>query len=305
MFLHSLLSILLHTRVNGGEDAQSVGIYIIMFAVALHVLITPTVERILAPGNRVDGELPLVPRGIVVALGLFCHHVLAQELLEIVGRAFHCLGSLVVESQWHLAGLVILRARDVAALEHLLQNHVAARQASLLVLQRIKQRRVLAESYEHGSLTEVEVARFLAEVGICRALYAHSVVEEIEVVEIHRYYLLLCEIAFQLNGYNPLYRLLQQTFHLAVGFLRVELFCQLLGDGRASSGTLVAHHSALHHRTSEGNEVYSRVFVETLILRSHKRVDEVRRQVVVVHSHSVGLVQVPCANHLSVGRVHL
>ena len=55
---HGFLGILLHTRVDGGVYAQTVGIYIIRFAVALHILVAPTIERVLCPCYRVDNKLP-------------------------------------------------------------------------------------------------------------------------------------------------------------------------------------------------------------------------------------------------------
>ena len=83
--MDSLFSIFLHACIDGGIDFQTIGIDVIRFTVAFEVLIAPSVKRVLLPSNGVDDILAFVPVWISIALRFLGHHILAQELAEIVG----------------------------------------------------------------------------------------------------------------------------------------------------------------------------------------------------------------------------
>ena len=91
MLAHSLLGVLLHTCIEGCEDAQTVSIYVVGFAVSLFVLVTPTEERVFFPRNRVEHKLAHLPLLVVCSFGFLLHHIMAQEYLEVVARAFYVL----------------------------------------------------------------------------------------------------------------------------------------------------------------------------------------------------------------------
>ena len=129
--------------------------------------------------------------------------------------------------------------------------------------------------------------------------------QEVEIVEVERDNLLLSIVAFELHGNNPLYRLLQQALQRTLSRFRIELFGKLLRNGRATAGRSLTKEPALNHSTSKGNEVDTRMVVESGILCSHKSVYEVRRQVAVRYADTVLAVEVPCTNHLAVGTVNL
>ncbi len=61
MIVNSLLSITLHTRINSGINLKTVCIYIIMRAVFLCILITPSIQRVSLPSNTIKNILRLVP----------------------------------------------------------------------------------------------------------------------------------------------------------------------------------------------------------------------------------------------------
>ena len=279
MFEHCFLGIALHARVDGGEDTQSVGIDVVRVSVALEVLVAPSEERVLLPCDGVDDELRAFPCRIVFRLWLFRHHILAYVFAEIGCYAL-LQRALVRLLEFELYGLccilLVFSLRDISCFLHLCQHHIAALAAAVGVSHGIEVRRVLAESDESGSLCHSEVFRVFVEVRACGTLYAYGVVEEVEVVEIHGYYLLLRVVLLQFNCNNPLYGFLQQSLHGAVCLLAIQLLCQLLGDGGAAAGALPSHDTTLEHRSGKGYEVHSRVFVEAFVLNGDKGMDEVR-----------------------------
>ncbi len=83
MLGHSLLGILLHARVDGGVDFQSVVIYVILRAVGLGIFFNPAIQRIGLPGNGVVNEFLPLPASIVGPLGTLGPEHAAQFLTEI------------------------------------------------------------------------------------------------------------------------------------------------------------------------------------------------------------------------------
>ena len=129
--------------------------------------------------------------------------------------------------------------------------------------------------------------------------------QEVEVVEIHGYYLVLGIVFLNLHCNDPLYRFLQRTLHHAMCLSWVKLLRKLLGNGWTSSSVFLSKYSALDYGTSKGKEVYARMVVESCVLSCHKCLDDIRREFVVIHAHPVLLIIVPRAHHLAVGREHL
>ena len=129
--------------------------------------------------------------------------------------------------------------------------------------------------------------------------------QEVEVVEIHGYNLVLGIELLDLHRNNPLDRFLQRTFHHTVGLARIELFGKLLGDCGSSTRIHLPQESALDNSTPQSIEINARVIVKSGILGGNKRLDNIRREFVVIHTHTVLLVIIPCAHHLSIRREHL
>ena len=61
MRIDSILGILLHARVEGGEHLQTILVYIIRCTVFLEILVAPAIERVLLPGYGVDDILHILP----------------------------------------------------------------------------------------------------------------------------------------------------------------------------------------------------------------------------------------------------
>ena len=219
MLINSLFGILLHARIDGGVDLQTVGVEVIRLAVLAMVLVAPTIERVGLPSDRVDDILILVPRGIVVDGRTLRHHVAAQELAEVRGGAVFMVGAMEVEDERFVTRLLALSLREIASLLHLRENDVATVATALGIAHRVEQRRVLAKTDERCRLLNVQFARFFIKIGVGSRLDTHGVMQEVEVVQIEGDNLLLRVVALQLHGNHPLDGFLQQALELRVGSL--------------------------------------------------------------------------------------
>ena len=230
---------------------------------------------------------------------------MTQEFAEIFAGTVH----LILPSEPQVEGLCtvvgIFGTRDIARLEHLLQHHIAPRNTPFGISQGIEHRRVLAQADERSRLVNVQVAGLLAEVDVGRMLDTHGIVQKVEVVKVHRNDLLLRKVTLQLDGNHPFYGLLQEPFQRVVCLLGVELLGQLLRDGRAASGALLPHHATLDDGTAQSNEVYAGMLIKPLIFSSHKGMHQVRRQIIIINCHPIGILLVPRADELTIGRINL
>ena len=219
MLIDCLFGILLHARIDGGVDLQTVGVEVIRLTVLAMVLVAPTIERVGLPGDGVDDILILVPRGIVVDSRALRHHVAAQELAEVRGGAVFMVGAMEVEDERFVARLLALSLREIACLLHLREHDVATVATALGIANGVEQRRVFAKTDERRRLLNVQFARLLIKIGVGSRLDTHGVMQEVEVVQIEGDNLLLRVVALQLHGNHPLDGFLQQALELRVGSL--------------------------------------------------------------------------------------
>ena len=179
-------------------------------------------------------------------------------------------GTMEIEGDRLCGTFPILALAQIARLHHLREHHVAALTGSLRIAHRIEERWVLAQTDEGGSLAERQVLRLLIKIGVGSRLDTHGIVQEVEVVEIQRQDFLLGIIAFQLDGYHPLYRFLQDSLQRARSLLRIELLGQLLGDGASTACIGLPQDASLDDGTPQGSIVDARVLIESLVLGSHQ-----------------------------------
>ena len=201
--------------------------------------------------------------------------------------------------------VTILLFGDISSLHHLLKHHIATVAASVGIAHWIIIRRILAQSYQCSCLIEGEVLRFLTKICVRGGFYAHCIMQEVEVVEIHGNDLVLGVELFDLHRNNPLDWFLQRTFHHTVCLARIELLGKLLGDGRSTTGIQLPQESALDESTPQCIEINARVVIESHVLGGNKRLDNIRGEFVVIHTHTILLVVIPGSHQLSVGREHL
>ena len=305
MLLHGLLGKPLHAAVQGGVDFQSVCVDVIGFSLPVEILVAPAVHRVGLPGQRVLVEQLLLPGGIVASHGLLGHEHAPQIVAEIGAGPLLVVHAVEIEGERaYLLGLV-LRLRKVAGPQHLPQHHIPAFPAPFVFPHGIEIAGVLAHAHQRGRLAGVQVAWFLAEIGLGGRLDAHSVVEEVEMVEIHGDDFLLGVIAFNLERNHPFDGFLQGTFPERRGRAGIELLDELLGDGASAARTLLPQDDSLHGHAHEGPEVDARMVEEALVLGGHQGLHQMRGQVVIPHKDAVGLAVAPCAQQLAVGRYDL
>ena len=155
MFQHSFLSITLHTGVDGGENTKTIIVDVIWMAIALQVLVAPTIKGVFLPGDGIDDKLGFFPTGIVFLLGLHGHHILTDIFTEIGGDAVLQLALVgLAEMQLHrLSGkTVVIGLGDITAFLHLGKDDVAAFTAALGITNGIVVRWVLAQTNKRGGL---------------------------------------------------------------------------------------------------------------------------------------------------------
>ena len=300
---HGLLGIGLHALVDGGVDFQSVAVDVVVRAIGLGVLVAPAVEWVAHPGGRVVHVGLAVPLGVVLLLGLLGHHHAAQLLAEVGRQAVVVVHAVIAEHQGELLGGLGVGLAQETGLDHLVKHHIASLAGALAVAQRIVVRRVFAHAHQRGRFLQVELRGVFAEIDKCRRLDAHSVVQEVELVEIHLDNLVLGVVALELDGDDPLDGFLQGTLKDVARFGRVELLGELLGDGAATAGALLAHQHALDNRAPERPHVDTRMVVEAGVFGGNQCVAQVLRELVVVHIDAVSLAAVEASHFFAPGGV--
>ena len=305
VFRHRLFGILLHARVEGGVYLQPVGIEVVLAAVLLGVLRTPAVERIGLPVERVLVVLLHLPATVIRPIGLLGSQHAAQVLAEVGRRALLVVHAVVSQLQRQRLQGVALRLGDVSGFPHLVEHHVAPAASALVAAEGVIVRGVLAHAYQRGGFLNLQVFRLATEVGEGGSLDADRVVQEVELVEVHREDFLFGVVVFQLYGNHPFDGLLEQTLHHVARTGRIELLGELLGDGASATGILLHQDAALHHGTEQGDGVDARMLDKAHVLRGYQRIDDVGRQVVVAHEHAVLLAVRVGAQHLPVLREDL
>lgn len=86
-------------------------------------------------------------------------------------------------------------------------------------------------AYEHGGFLYVELRRQFAEIHPSCRLDADSIIQEVELVEIHLNDLIFTVIPLELYRNHPLYRFLHGAAQNVAAFGRIKLLGELLGDG--------------------------------------------------------------------------
>ena len=120
-------------------------------------------------------------------------HVKTADIQFLSLRLFHlCLG-------------------NVAGFLHLRKYYITSLTAAFIESNRVEIRRILTHADQRGTLNQIQLARLFSKISICCISDADSIIEEIEIIEIHRYYFLLCIVSFKLNSNIPLNRLLHKS----------------------------------------------------------------------------------------------
>ena len=195
----------------------------------------------------------------------------------------------------------------MSELMHFLKHDITSLSHTLLVDLWIVVRRVLTHTHESGCLWEREVHRVFTEIGSRRGLDTDRIVEEVEVIEVHRKDFLLGIVSFEHRSDIPLHWLLHHTVgECGLGSnARIELLCQLLCDGTTTTGRLFSHESALDQHTSERSHVDTRMFEESFVLRVDESLHQDLGKRVEWYDETVSRGIAPCSHKLVVVRIDL
>ena len=281
MVTFGLLTIFLHSAVDSRIDFQAVGVDVVVRAVLLRVLVAPSVQRVGLPSERVIIILLILPRCIVVPFRFVGHHPLAQQFAEIRRDTFLMVCHM---ETCHVERFGLrffhLFTGDVTTFIHLRKHEVTAVFATFRKANGIEIRRVLAHAHQRGTFLQSQVNGVFRKIRFRRNLDADGIMQEVEVVEVHRQDFLLRIVAFKLYGNVPLDRFLHESVHDGGVHIhvRIKLLGQLLCDGRTTTGRLLSHEAAFDNCTEEGAHVNARVLKETGVLGCYKCVDEIRRK---------------------------
>ena len=138
--------------------------------------------------------------------------------------------------------------------------------------------RGIHNTYQHGSLLNIQLIGSLAKEGAGCRLDTKSIGSVLYGIQIHCCDLLLGIVVLELEGCDPLLELRLYEFpraaHLATvanGVTREEVFRHLLCDCRSTALRLVAHGYGADHHAEERGDIDSRVVAEAYILRRDKR----------------------------------
>ena len=172
---------------------------------------------------------------------------------------------------------VTLRLGEFAVLGHLGEDDVTSFFTSLVKSPRIVSRRVLQHADEDSGFLLGQLIRLFAKINLGGGLNAHSIVHEVELVQVHGDDLLLRVIFLQLGGHDPLRQFLFRTFKTRLRFFGEQKLRQLLGD-RTTTSRILMHHERLDGHTEQSVPVYAGMAVIAGILRGDQRVNEIRRQ---------------------------
>ena len=241
MLKERFLRHLLHACVDACVNLQTICVDVIVRTIFLRVLVAPAIKRVGFPSHRVIVILLSLPRSILTALRTLCHHDDTQVLTEVWCCTFFVRSDFGFGQQRERLCLHLIHfcLCDIALFHHLSQHHVAAFHTAFALqkftvfstLIRIVERRVLTHAHQSGALVKIQVNGVFAEIGSAGILHAHTHVEEVEIVEVHRHDFLFGVVAFQLHGDEPFDRFLHHTCPICVRHIRIELLRQLLRDG--------------------------------------------------------------------------
>ena len=244
MFFDSILSVLLHMRIDGGINLQTIRVDIITRAVFLFIFGAPAVQRICFPWKWIFIILLHLPAAVLALNRFLGSHHTTKIFAEIGCQTFFMVYTGICKFQRKCLQRITFRIRDVTGFFHLTQYDVTTSQCILTDFRisgyRIITGRILTHSHQHRCLLYFQIFGFTAEISRRGCLYTDSIIQEVELIKIHCQNLFFRIVTFQFYGNHPFDRFLQQTLHsIACHLFRKQLFCQLLWDRTTSTRTFL------------------------------------------------------------------
>ena len=153
---------------------------------------------------------------------------------------------------------------------------------------------VLGDGDDGGTLRCIELADILAVVEVGSRLDAGGVVSKADGVEVYLDDLLLGIVLFQLHGAEDLLGLADNGEVVVMS----DVLDHLLGDGGAAGCALIDGHHQVDSRGNGTLPVHALVFPEALVLQSNGGIDQVIRDLIVVHPDAVYIAVQPLHFHV-------
>ena len=160
MFGNGFLRITLHLVVDGGIDAKAVLVKVVLGAVALEILVEPTVEGVVGPQERIG--LVVFDDGIGRFLGLLRAHDAAEHIPEIRAHAGGAVSLAGVQGDGKRLERIAFCTGDVIQRFHALQHHVAAAEGMFGIQGRIVAGGLVHHAHQHGALFREKLCRALS-----------------------------------------------------------------------------------------------------------------------------------------------
>ena len=258
-----VLSIFLHSRVNGGVYLQTF--------------------RIVCIGTFFT---------IVIATPVF--HPVAYSLTEVVGFSVVGIFYTVVEFDFRLFQRVTFLLSQVSVLLNQIEHHISASQRILGIDARVIIGCRLEQSHQHGSLLGSQFVGCCTKIGSGSSLDAKGIRAEIYSIGIHGQNLILREVELQLIGGNPFLALHNEHFQpwdIAQQTRRIlradteQVLGQLLRNGRCA--TCITMHHVVFKGCAKSLIVNTMVAAETLVFCIDKGIPEGRANVFVSNRHTI------------------
>ena len=215
VLFHGLFGGALHAAVDRGVNFQAVGVEVVLASVGLAVGFDPFLHKLADVLAQVGRQALVVP---------------ARGEVDLHRN--------------RLQGVRLFFGQVVAPL-HLVNHRVAAVERGLLAAfaGRIIKPGVFAHAHQRGGLFDGQFVGLLAEVHVGRIVHAHTLIQKVELVEVHRNQLLFGVARLELHGNDPFLGLLEQALKSAR-----RLVEHLLGKLLRDRGT-PAVAAELHHGT--------------------------------------------------------
>ena len=174
---------------------------------------------------------------------------------------------------------------DIALLQHLVEDDLLTQ---LVLLQGVVgdigviAGGVVGDADEAGALGQRQLRHRLAEIGEGGGAHTVAALAQVDVVEVHLQDLFLAVVALELQGAEDLQDLPLHRHVVVLGHVLDEL----LGDGGAAVGVL---HPQEHVEEGAARPppVHALVLPEALVLDGHQGVDQVLRDLLIVHLYTV------------------
>ena len=292
----------LHARIDGGVDFQAIAIDIIVGAIFLFILFAPAIHRVVVPVVFIS--VVGIDIGIFFRVGFISHKNAAQFFTEIGSNTifvgFHFV--LIEDERSGFQCRAGFRGKH-SRLIHLVEHHIAALLHTLRKAERIVVRRIFTHSHQGGGFLHIEVLRFFAEIHPCCTANAHSIVQKVELIEIHLHDFILGVELFNLDGDCPLDGFLQGTFKDIGRFGRIELLRQLLCNRTTAAGTLVAHNHTLDKRAKERLHINAGVLFKSHIFGGDESVFQVGRHLLEIHIGAIAFATIKFSHFHAIGSV--